>query len=74
MSDNPTNYAIRAIVIEETKKEIMEHLNLCPFAKLDIEGRVRTIEQRWAALMGFMLGSGILGGTAGALLTKLLGP
>ena len=74
MSDNPDIYTIRAVVAEETRKVIIEHLNLCPFAKFDIESRVRTMEQRWAALIGFMLGSGILGGTAGALLTKLLGP
>jgi hypothetical protein len=62
------------IVAKETAAEvIIQHLKLCPFADLQIERRVRTIETRYAALVGFMLGSGILGGTAGALLTKLIG-
>jgi hypothetical protein len=58
---------------EESIKTIQEHLGWCPFAKLGIEERVRTMENRFTLLIGFMVGSGILGGVAGTLLSKLLG-
>ena len=58
---------------EEAAKVISDHLGWCPFAKLDIEQRVRSIENRFTLLIGFMVGSGILGGVAGTLLSKLLG-
>jgi len=74
MPDPPNNYNIRSIAGEEARRTILEHLALCPFAKFDIEERVRTIEKHYAALIGFMVGSGLLGGAAGALLSKALGP
>jgi hypothetical protein len=52
---------------------IQSHLNWCPFSNLKIEERVRTMENRFGILIGFMMGSGLLGGAAGALLSKLLG-
>jgi hypothetical protein len=74
MNATPNNYDTHAIAAEEARKIILEHLTLCPFAKFDIEARVRTIEKHYAALVGFMVGSGLLGGAAGALLSKVLGP
>jgi hypothetical protein len=58
---------------EEAQKIVSDHLGWCPFAKLQIEERVRGIENRFTLLVGFMVGSGLLGGTAGALITKLIG-
>lgn len=62
------------LIRDEANKIIIQHLGLCPFARTRIEERVSELERRWAALIGFMLGSGLLGGAGGALLTKLLGP
>lgn len=63
----------RAIIREEARKVIKEHLMLCPFAQLDIEERIRKQENRFHLLVGFMLGSGVLGGAAGAVVFKALG-
>jgi len=63
----------RAIIREEARKVIKEHLILCPFAQLDIEERIRKQENRFHLLVGFMLGSGVLGGAAGAVVFKALG-
>ena len=41
-------------------------------AVADLEPRVRRMELRFAALLGFMLGSGFLGGFVGGLLSTLL--
>lgn len=70
---DPTTNTIRAIAHEEAEKTILQHLSLCPFASLNIEERVRKIETRFALLLGFMVGSGFLGGAAGGLMVKLLG-
>jgi len=63
----------RAIIREEARSIIVEHLQLCPFAQLDIEGRIRKQENRFSLLVGFMFGSGILGGSVGAAIFKVLG-
>jgi len=47
-------------------------LQLCPFVKNKIEERTRTLETKLATLLGFMVGSGLLGGVTGAGLTSLL--
>ena len=65
--------SIHLIAREEAGKIIQEHLGWCPFTKLQIEPRLRLQEQRFYALVGFMLGSGVLGGAAGAALFKALG-
>lgn len=58
---------------EESSDLIRTHLQFCPFNSLKIEERLRLQEQRFIALIGFMLGSGIIGGAAGAALIKALG-
>lgn len=63
----------RAIIREEARRIIKEHLILCPFAQLDIEERIRKQENRFHLLVGFMLGSGVLGGAAGAAVFRILG-
>jgi hypothetical protein len=58
---------------EEAQNVVKEHLDFCPFSRLNIEGRLRTQETRFSLLIGFMLGSGLLGGAAGAAIFKALG-
>jgi len=70
--NNEEKTELHMVARDEASKVILQHLSLCPFAQLDIEKRLRSIEQRFLALLGFMLGSGILGGLAGAALSKLL--
>ena len=56
MTDNEREF-IRAIV----KEAMATHAAYCPLAD-----RVRVIELRFASLVSFMAGSGILGGGIGA--------
>jgi len=63
---------IQLVARDEAGKVIIQHLGLCPFAQLKIEQRLRAIEGRFLALIGFMLGSGLLGGLAGAALAKVI--
>jgi hypothetical protein len=67
------NEQTRLVAAQEAERMILQHLKLCPFANLNIEARLRKIELRFATLIGFMLGSGMLGGISGALLSKLIG-
>ena len=55
------------------RKIVLEHLTLCPFRTANIEERLRTQENRFMLLIGFMFGSGLLGGAAGAAVFKALG-
>lgn len=64
---------IKRLARDEFNALIQSHLNWCPFSHLKIEERVRIMENRLGILIGFMMGSGLLGGAAGALLSKLLG-
>lgn len=77
-SPKPPAEDIDSLTVMVARREayavIKDHLALCPFAKLDIEQRLRTVEINYARLVGFMAGSGILGGAAGGLLTRLLDP
>ena len=71
--NNEEKAELHMVARDEASKVILQHLSLCPFAQLDIEKRLRSIEQRFLALLGFMIGSGLLGGLAGACMSKLLG-
>jgi len=55
-------------VREIVKATVREHAANCPVA-----ARVGKLEMRFSALIGFMIGSGTLGGVAGAFLTSILG-
>ena len=70
---NQPNFTTRMIAQDEARKIILQHLDLCPFADLKIEERVRAIETNYARLTGFMVGSGLLGGAVGAGISKLIG-
>lgn len=63
---------MKAIAKEAAQEIILQHLSLCPFAGLNIEIRVRKLENDYARLIGFMIGSGILGGAAGAGVAQLI--
>lgn len=39
----------------------------------DTDERLRGVEIRWSMLLGFLLGSGLLGGAAGGLIATLFG-
>lgn len=58
---------------EDARKIVAEHEASCPFSKLKIEERVRSVEMRFTTLIGFMAGSGVLGGVAGGAIFKALG-
>jgi hypothetical protein len=65
--------SIHMVAREEATKLLIEHLGLCPFSKQQIELRLRLQEQRFYALVGFMIGGGFFGGVAGGALVKILG-
>jgi hypothetical protein len=64
--------AISLVARTEASDEIMRHIGLCPFSSLKIEERLRGVEGRFLALIGFMVGSGLIGGVSGAALAKIL--
>jgi hypothetical protein len=62
----------RLIARDEANRAILQHLRLCPMVDQRIPDRLRALELSFWKLVGFMAGSGILGGLAGALLNKLI--
>lgn len=65
--------SMRLIAKSEAERVIMQHLALCPFATEQVGHRLRTLEISYARLIGFMAGSGLIGGTAGAAIVKAIG-
>lgn len=49
------------------EKTIMKHQMQCP-----LFDRVRLVEMRFAYLLGYMVGAGVIGGAGGALVAKLI--
>lgn len=73
VNPNPDeNERIRLVVRDETNKLLLNHLQLCPFVGNKIEERTRKLETQLAKLIGFMIGSGLLGGMSGAVVAKLI--
>ena len=68
----PPRTATRLIAEAAARQVVMEHIGLCPFAGAKVEERLRTIETSYARLIGFMVGSGLLGGVAGSVVAKLM--
>lgn len=56
------------------RRAVEDHEKDCLFRQCEIEKRVRTMENRFYLLCGFMIGSGLIGGATGASLVKLLTP
>jgi len=65
--------ATRLIAEAAARQVVIEHISLCPFAGSKVEERLRSLETSFARLIGFMIGSGLLGGITGAGLSKLIG-
>ena len=63
---------IRMLARDEANRAILAHLQLCPLTRDNIANRLRTLEISYGRLIGFLLGSGILGGAAGGIAAKLL--
>jgi hypothetical protein len=68
----PSN-TVRLVAEAAARQVIIEHIRLCPFNGAKVEERLRTQENRFMLLIGFMFGSGLLGGAAGAAVFKALG-
>jgi hypothetical protein len=68
---SPAN-ATRLIAEAAARQVVIEHIGLCPFAGAKVEERLRTIETSYARLIGFMLGSGLLGGVGGGIVARLM--
>ena len=66
----PLDQFVREIAREAARMIIQEHAASCAIGS--VTGRLLTLENRFSLLLGAILGSGALGGAAGALITKLL--
>jgi len=64
-----------AMVAAERAARIVidEHAKNCRFNKDEYPKRIANLELRFAAFIGCMVGSGVIGGVASSFLTKLLG-
>lgn len=63
---------LRQLAREAARAELLIHLQNCPFFATQIQERTRQLEIRFATLVGFMFGSGTIGGMAGAAIIKTL--
>lgn len=68
---SPTE-TVRLLARDEATKIVLQHLNLCPFAQGDVEKRLRKLEGNVYTLIGAVLASGAIGGTAGALINHAM--
>lgn len=70
MDENDKNQTI-LLARAAAEQTVDHHARNCAFNAQDGERRIRKLEQTLARLIGFMIGSGILGGTLGSALTRL---
>lgn len=68
----PPTLWYRSVARDEANRALRDHIGLCPLSSAKIEDRLRGLEVRFALMIGLMLGAGLLGGAAGAIVTKLL--
>jgi len=61
------NVPLEKWVEEIIRRTIAEHVSSCP-----VQTRVQRLEVKMGSLIGFMAGSGILGGGVGALFVKIV--
>ena len=74
----PLEQWVKEIVRETIKETLPEHTRACEAMLLvpvvrDTAEKVDKLRMRFATLIGFMIGSGALGGAAGAVVVKILG-
>ena len=62
------NVVFEKWVEELIKRVVAEHVSGCPIAP-----RVGKLEVRFGVLIGYMFGSGVIGGAAGGILFKIIG-
>ena len=70
--DTRDEQRLRLIIRDEVTRLIERHANNCRFIVDEHPKRLRTIETKFGTLLGFMAGSGLLGGAAGAYISKLI--
>jgi len=68
MTPNAVTEPLEPWVERVIDRALLKHMYTCPVAV-----RVTKIEIRLSALIGFMLGSGMLGGAAGAMVYRMFG-
>jgi hypothetical protein len=68
MTPNAVTEPLEPWVERVIDRALLKHMYTCPVAV-----RVTKIELRLSALIGFMLGSGMLGGAAGAMVYRAFG-
>ena len=61
------------VPLEQWAKDLVEHALDRHAAKCPLAKRVATLEVRFSSAVAFMVGSGLLGGLAGALVSLLGG-
>lgn len=66
----PLDQYLREVALEAARTALAEHKRDCPVG--DLGKRVWQLELRFATLLGFMAGSGFLGGLAGGFLATLI--
>ena len=75
MSNTPPPSAsedhLRLVVRDEVGELIRTHVLACPFTIDHHPKRLRHLETNYARLTGFLLASGLLGGTAGAAVAAI---
>ena len=67
----PLDDFIREIAKEAARTVIVEHRAACPIG--ETVKRVDKLSERTSFIFGWMAGSGLLGGAAGATIVKLMG-
>ena len=58
--------------LEEWAEKLIDRALLKHEARCPVVGRVQRLEVRFAALLGYMVGSGLVGGVLGAGLIRLI--
>jgi len=66
----PLNEFVMEIATKAAWVVIDKHTSRCPIQTMD--SRIRVLENRFNILIGAIIGSGVLGGVAGAVVQKLL--
>ncbi len=72
LPSRPPQNTTRLIARDEANQAILSHLSLCPLARENVTARLTALEISYGRLIGFLLGSGILGGLAGGVVSKLI--